>query len=83
MGFIRNFSQGQIDRMQGEGLFEKLKADVLKGEVFPAIRKSELHFYYKGGCLYKFVGSSFKRYNNYEKYGVVFENLSPYEWAKK
>ena len=83
MGFIRNFNQGQIDRMQRDGLFEELKTDVLKGEVFPAVRKNELHFYYKGGCLYKFVGGSFLRDKNYEKYGVGFTNLPPYERAKK
>ena len=83
MGFIRNFSQGQIDRMQREEIFEKLKEDVLKGEVFPAVRKNELHFYYKGGCIYKFVGGSFKRDKNYEKYGDEFKGLPPYERAKK
>lgn len=83
MGFIRNFSQIQIDKMQGEELFKKLKADVLKGEVFPAVRKNELHFYYKGGCLYKFADGSFKRDKNYEKYGDEFKELPPYERAKK
>ena len=83
MGFIRNFSQIQIDKMQGEELFKKLKADVLKGEVFPAVRKNELHFYYKGGCLYKFAEGSFKRDKNYEKYSVGFENFPTYERAKK
>ena len=61
MSFIRDFSRIQIDKMtNGENarLFNRLKADVLKGKVFPAVRKNELHFYYKGGCLYKFVGGS-------------------------
>ena len=64
-------------------LFTMLKADVLKGEVFPAVRQNELHFYYKGGCLYKFAGGSFKRDKNFEKFGVGFENLHPYEKAKR
>ena len=69
--------------MQRDGLFEELKADVLKGEVFPAVRKNELHFYYKGGCLYKFADGSFKRDKNYEKYGDEFKGFPPYERAKK
>ena len=83
MGFTRTFNRVQIDKMQKEKLFENLKADVLKGEVFPAVRKDELHFYYKGGCLYKFSGGSFKRDKNYEKFGVGFKELTPYERAKK
>ena len=59
------------------------KADVLKGEVFPAVRKNELHFYYKGGCLYKFSGGSFKRDKNFEKFGVGLDGLSPYEKSKR
>ncbi|NCA93173.1 leucine-rich repeat domain-containing protein, partial [bacterium] len=57
MSFIRSFDIEKIKRMTGESaaLFERLKADVNAGEVFPAVRKDELHFYYKGGCLYKFT----------------------------
>ena len=86
MGFIRVFDQKQINRMTGSEnaeLFTRLKADVLNGAVFPAVRKNELHFYYKGGCLYKFSGGSFKRDKNFEKFGVGFEELPPYERAKK
>ena len=86
MGFIREFNCLQIDKMtsgsNGE-LFEHLKADVLKGEVFPAVRKNELHFYYKGGCLFRFCGGSFKRDKNFEKFGVGYGHLPPYEKAKK
>ena len=64
-------------------LFAKLKADVVNGAVFPAVRKNELHFYYKGGCLYKFAGGSFKRDKNFEKFGAGLDGLSPYEKAKK
>lgn len=86
MSFIRSFNQAQIDKMTSEEngkLFNRLKADVLSGEVFPAVRKNELHFYYKGGCLYKFVGGAFKRDKNFEKFGAGLENLPPYERAKK
>lgn len=86
MAFIRTFSQAQIQKMiSGENaeLFAKLKADVLKGDVFPAVRKNELHFYYKGGCLYKFANGCFKRDRNFEKYGAGFENLPAYERAKR
>ena len=86
MLFIRELNDLQTIKMTSGSnaeLFEKLKADVLKGEVFPAVRKNELHFYYKGGCLYKFAEGSFKRDKNYKKYGAEFEELSPYERAKK
>lgn len=86
MGFLRTFKNQSINIMfagkNGE-LFERLKADILLGNVFPAIRVNELHFYYKGGCLYKFVGGSFKRDKNYERFSKNTEGLSPYEKAKK
>lgn len=84
--FIRNFDKVQIQKMtSGENgeLFLKLKADVIHGNVFPAVRGNELYFYYRGGCLYKFAGGSFKRDKNYEKFGKGLENLSAYEKAKK
>ncbi len=86
MSFIRDFNRTQINKMtSGENseLFNRLKADVLRGEVFPAVRKDELHFYYKGGCLHKFSGGSFKRDKNFEKFGADFKELPAYERAKK
>ena len=86
MAFTRSFEQSKIDKMHSDknvALFNKLKGDVLKGEVFPAVRINELHFYYKGGCLYKFVGGRFNRNKNYEKYGVGLEEPDEYERAKK
>ena len=95
MSFIRIFSQSQTDKLTSETLinkftgesnaklFEKLKDDVLKGEVFPAVRINELHFYYKGGCLFRFADGMFKRNKNYPKFGVGYGHLPPYEKAKK
>ena len=86
MSFLRIFTETQMQKMKSgvnAELFAKLKADVLKGEVFPAIRQNELHFYYKGGCLYKFANGSFKRDKNYGKFGEGLENLPPYERAKR
>ncbi|MDE6200299.1 MAG: hypothetical protein K2M47_00250 [Clostridiales bacterium] len=85
MAFIREFNATQIQKMTNGAnaeLFAKLKADVFRGKVFPAVRKNELHFYYKGGCLYKFSGGLFKRDNNYERYGGDTEGLSDYETFK-
>ena len=73
----------RLDKSCNAALYEKLYADVLNGEVFPAVRINELHFYYKGGCLYKFAGGAFKRDKNYEKYGAGFGELPPYERAKR
>lgn len=51
-------------------LFSLLKNEVPKGIIFPAVRGNELHFYYKGGCLYKFVNGVFLRDTNYRLYGA-------------
>ncbi len=86
MAFIRTFNETQIKKMIGGAnteLFAKLKADVLNGEVFPAMRKNELYFYYKGGCLYKFSGGSFKRNPNFAKFSTDCVGFEPYERAKK
>lgn len=85
MAFIRTFNETQIQKMMSGAnaeLFDKLKTEVVGGEVFPAVRKNELYFYYRGGCLYKFAGGSFKRDNNYERYGGNTEALSEYEKLK-
>ncbi len=82
MAFIRSFNRAQAEKLNGDNLYKQLKEDVLRGVVFPAVRVNELHFYYKGGCLYKFTGGSFKRDKNYERYGKDTEGLSDYERAK-
>ena len=71
--FIRRFEQENIEKLfrgKNADLFARLKADVAAGEVFPAVRKDELHFYYKGGCLYAFRGGAFVRDGAYAKYAV-------------
>ena len=64
-------------------LFAMLKNDIYAGIVFPAIRNDELHYYYKGGCLFKFVKGAFFRNANYENYSEGTQGLSTYEKAKK
>lgn len=85
MSFIRSFDIEKIKRMTGESaeILARLNADVLSGEVFPTVRKDELHFYYEGGCLYKFTGNQFERNKKYEKYSEDTSGLSPYDKAKK
>lgn len=58
MAFMRSFDISKINRLTDKSaeLFASLKADVLAGEVFPAVRKGELHFYYMCGCLYRIRG---------------------------
>ncbi len=83
--FQRSFDVSSIDRLTGERaeLYKKLRADVLRGIVFPAVRKNELHFYYMGGCLYKFNGKAFFRDKQYEKHSQETDGLDDYEKAKK
>ncbi len=85
MGFLRRFDDDKIQKMtsgKNVELFGRLKADVLAGEVFPAVRVDELHFYYKGGCLYKFAGSAFARDRHYARYGNGAEFSNEYDRAK-
>ena len=81
--FYRSGHYFKLDARYNAALFARLKADVSGGEVFPAVRDNELHFYYKGGCLFKFVKGAFLRDINYELYSDNAEGLSPYEKAKK
>ncbi len=85
MGFIRLFDDAAIDKMKSAKnaeILERLMNDVAAGEVFPAVRVNELHFYYKGGCLYKFTGSSFERDPRYAKYAGNAVYSNEYERAK-
>jgi len=89
MAFVRSFDLEKIAKLSAEDteLFAKLKADTYKGEVFPAVRKNELHFYHGGGCLFIFSGRRLKRSNEkkYDKkeYNIGTKDLSKYEKAKK
>lgn len=73
----------KCDTACNAALFALLQEDVSKGTVFPAIRDDELHFYYKGGCLYKFVKGAFWRDANYDRYSKDTDGLEPYAKAKK
>ena len=90
MSFIRSFNDKQIRQMKSEGnaeLYAKLKSDIRCGNtecsVFPAVRRRELYFYYKGGCLYKFSNGRFSRDPKFELYSKNTEGLSEYDKAKK
>jgi len=88
MAFERSFDLEKIAKLSAEDteLFAKLKADTYKGEVFPAVRKNELHFYHGGGCLYKLTGYRLARdEKNYgkEAHNKDTKGLPTYEKAKK
>ncbi|MCH5156263.1 MAG: hypothetical protein J1G02_00115 [Clostridiales bacterium] len=85
MSFIRSFSDSKIERLESAHnahTFALLKADVLKGEVFPAVRNERIDFYYLGGCLYSYAGTFF-RDPEWEKFSDNTDGLSPYDKAKK
>jgi hypothetical protein len=67
MAFERSFDTAKILANKNKALYERLWRDVKDGDVFPAVRKGELDFYYVGGVLFSF-GSSFKRDRAYLKY---------------
>ena len=86
MGFIRCLDEKQIANLYSDRnieLFKLLKNDILSGVVFPAIRKNQLYFYYKGGCLFKYSNGAFTRDEAYKKYDSGIVGLSDYEAAKK
>lgn len=86
MSFIRCLDGNQIAALYNNKnieLFNLLKNDILSGVVFPAVRKNQLYFYYKGGCLFKFSNGAFTRDESYKKYDLGTVGLSDYEAAKK
>lgn len=86
MSFIRRLDEKQISALSTSkniACYQLLKTDISLGKVFPAVRKNQLYFYYKGGCLYKFSNGIFIRDKAYGKYGDDIMGLSEYELAKK
>ncbi|MDE6666833.1 MAG: hypothetical protein K2K38_00630 [Clostridia bacterium] len=84
MSFLRCLDEKQISSLYNNSyLYNLLERDIISGNVFPAIRKNQLYFYYKGGCLYKFSNGKFTRDKAYEKYNFATTGLSAYEAAKK
>ena len=60
MAFERILSDDLIEKLKNEDLFKNyLLPDIKIGIVFPAIRKNEIHFYYKGGRLFKYTDKGF------------------------
>ena len=85
MGFIRRFDDFRIERMKNgrnAETYARLLADVLAGEVFPSVRKDEIDFYYRGGCLYRFDGNKFVRDPRYRRYSLEETFSDEYERAK-
>jgi hypothetical protein len=73
--FQRNIDSKTRNLMQGNKLFEeKLKTDINRGEVFPAIRNNRMDFYYKGGNLFSFK----KEFSTHKKYASVIKSKTDY-----
>ena len=61
MAFERKLSEEIIAKLTQEQLYSKcLLPDIKDGNVFPAIRKDKITFYYKGGSLFSYDGDGFK-----------------------
>ena len=74
--FRRHLAGTTIDNLQRSPLFaEKLKTDVQKGEVFPAVRGNRLDFYHKGGKLFFYTRGKF---STHKKYAAVVRSESSY-----
>jgi len=87
--FVRSFDTNTVKKLSRDdagiaALLEHLKDDVRVGDVFPAVRLDELHFYHAGGCLYKLTKTKLERNTAYdkEKYSRCTEGHDAYEKAK-
>lgn len=57
---MRSFESDSRESLKNQPLWKKLRKDIEQGIVFPAIRKDEIGFYYKGGRLFLYDGEKFK-----------------------
>jgi len=74
--FSRTLNDDLIKELNRQKLFEKrLKLDIRKGNVFSAVRKNEIAFYYEGGKLFTFNKEGFK---THVKYASVFKTDNDY-----
>ncbi|MGA2762962.1 MAG: hypothetical protein ABSG17_06325 [Spirochaetia bacterium] len=69
--FVRRFSSERAQKLRTEALFRNnLRPESERGDVFPAIRDNEIHFYHKGGNLFKYSNS----FTTNIKYATVIGN---------
>lgn len=79
--FERSLSDGLIAKLQNEKLYtDKLLPDIRNGKVFPAVRKNEISFYYKGGRLFAYDKTGFE---THIKYCIIPESNRNYIKEKK
>ena len=86
MAFERRFTE--LDNLKAEPLFNQcLLPDIMKRfekvpdryrDVFPAVRKDRIDFYYKGGKLFSYYGKDgFKTHHKYASV-IKFDKKNPY-----
>lgn len=63
--FRREFNDDLIKSLKQTKLFEKLKLDIEKGKVFPAIRHNTIQFYYMGSRVFIFDKNGFSTHYKY------------------
>lgn len=74
--FIREFSEELIVQLKNHPLFkDELLLDIKKGNIFPAVRKKRIDFYYGGGKLFTFDKKGFK---THIKYASVYKSQDDY-----
>ena len=73
--FTKKLDSVTINGLRDDRLFmEKLKPDIEKGIVFPAIRVGRVDFYHKGGKLFSYV----KEFFTHKKYASAIKSDSDY-----
>jgi len=64
-GLKKHFSAERVSALRDEPLFRLLAQDVAAGDVFPAVRDEEMHFYYEGARLLSYK-TAFKTHSRYQ-----------------
>lgn len=68
------------ENLESSELFiDKLKGDILSGEIFPAIRENKVHFYHKGGRLFGFE----KSFETHIKYASIYNHGKKKEYISE
>jgi len=72
MSFERSLDDASIQALMSTKLFnDYLRDDCQNGDVFPAIRRNRVDFYYRGGKLFSWENGKGKGFSTHHKYASV------------
>jgi hypothetical protein len=68
--FKREYKKFDLQKFKNEEIFNLIENDISCGNIFPALRANEIHFYYEGGRIFTFNGGKFSYNTEYHKYMI-------------